>query len=196
MKSTTKYIKATPQIIKIYNDALHESNFKETLQFVIPAPKNNDENQKRNRKRNIICLNRPYSKNIKTIIGKTFLQPLSKHFPKDHQMHIIFHKNTAKISYTCMDNISSILSTHNKNVLNPKQTYFGYNYRSKDNYSLNGELLTSNIAYRAGITTDNDDKFYYVISGVTFKQRHSIHTRDFKHVKYQHDNELAKYIWE
>ena len=80
--------------IKIYNDALHESNFKETLQFVIPAPKNNDENQKRKRKRNTICFNRPYSKNIKTVIGKTFLQPLSKHFHKDYQMHIIFHKNT------------------------------------------------------------------------------------------------------
>ena len=28
--------------IKIYNDVLHENNFKETLQFTIPAPKNND----------------------------------------------------------------------------------------------------------------------------------------------------------
>ena len=59
--------------IKIYNGALHESNFKETLKFVIPAPKNNDENQKRKRKRNIIWFNLPYSKNIKTNIVKTFL---------------------------------------------------------------------------------------------------------------------------
>ena len=36
--------------IKIYNDALHESNFKETLPLVIPVPKNNDENEKRKRK--------------------------------------------------------------------------------------------------------------------------------------------------
>ena len=28
--------------IKIYNDVLHESNFKETLQFIIPASKKND----------------------------------------------------------------------------------------------------------------------------------------------------------
>ena len=100
--------------IKIYNDALHESNFKETLKFVIPAPKNNDENQKRKRKRNIIWFNPPYSKNVKTNIGKTFLQLLSKHFPKEHEMHKIFNKNTVKISYSCMNNISSILSTHIK----------------------------------------------------------------------------------
>ena len=36
--------------IKIYNDALHERNFKQKLQFVILAPKNNDENQKRKKK--------------------------------------------------------------------------------------------------------------------------------------------------
>ena len=106
--------------IKIYNGALHESNFKETLKFVIPAPKNNDENQKRKRKRNIIWFNPPYSKNVKTNIGKTFLQLLSKHFPKDHQMHKIFNKNTIKVSYSCMNNISSILSNHNKNILDPK----------------------------------------------------------------------------
>ena len=64
--------------IKIYNHALHESNFKEILQFTIPAPKNNDENQKHKRKRNIIWFNPPYSKNVKTNIGKSFLQLLSK----------------------------------------------------------------------------------------------------------------------
>ena len=80
--------------IKIYNDALHESNFKETLKFVIPAPKNNDENQKRKRIRDMIWFNPPYSKNVGNGIGKTFLQLLSKHFPKDHEMHKIFNNST------------------------------------------------------------------------------------------------------
>ena len=70
---TSSNIDVFNRSIKIYNDALYESNFKETLQFVIPAPKNNDENQKRKRKRNIIWFNPPYSKNVKTNIGKTFL---------------------------------------------------------------------------------------------------------------------------
>ena len=125
------------------------------------APKNNDENQKRKRKRNIIWFNPPYSKNVKTNIGKTFLQLLSKHFPKDHQMHKIFNKNTIKVSYSCMNNISSILSNHNKNILKPKQTSFGYNCRDKDNFPLDGECLTHNIINQADILTDNDHTFYY-----------------------------------
>ena len=78
--------------IKIYNDALHESNFKETLQFLI----NNYKNQKRKRKWNIIWFNPPYSKNVKTNIGKIFPQLLSKQFPKDHEMHKIFNKKHCK----------------------------------------------------------------------------------------------------
>ena len=60
-------------------------------------------------------------------------------------MHKIFNKNTGKVSYSCMNNISSILSTHNKNILNPKQISFGCNCRNKDNCPFDGECLTPNI---------------------------------------------------
>ena len=69
---------------------------------MIPASKNNNENQKRKRKHNIIWFNSQYSKDVKTIIGKTFLQILTKQFPKDHQLHKIFNKSTVKISYNCI----------------------------------------------------------------------------------------------
>ena len=165
------------------------------MQFVIPAPKNNDENQKHKRKRNRIWFNPPYTKNVKTNIGKTFLQLLSKHFPKGHQMHKIFNKYTVKISY--INNISSILSIHNKYILSPKQISFGCNCRNKGNCPLDGECLTPNIIYRADITTNNDHKFYYGTSETTFKQRIILnHTREFKQVKYQHATEIAKYIWQ
>ena len=127
-------------------------------------------------------------------MGKTFLQLLSKHFPKDHEMHKIFNKNNVKISYSCMNNIISILSTHNKNILNPKQASFGCNWRNKDNCPLDGECLTPNIIYYADITTDNGHKFYYSTSETTFKKRHSNHTRYLKRGKYQHATKLAKHI--
>ena len=73
---------------------------------------------------------------------------------------------------------------------------FGCNCRNKDNYPLDGECLTPNIIYRADITIDNDNKFYYGTLETTFVKRHSHHTRDFKHVKYQHATELAKHIWQ
>ena len=93
-----------------------------------------------------------------------------------------------------MNNISSILSTHNKDILNPKQTSFGCSRRNKDHCPFDGECLTPNIIYPGDITTDNDHKFYYGTSEATFKKRHSNHTRDFKHVKYQHATEPAKHI--
>ena len=58
------------------------------------------------------------------------------------------------------------------------------------------ECLTPNRIHRADITTDNDHKFYYSTSETTLKKRHSNHTCGFKHVKYQHATELAKYIWQ
>ena len=132
------------------------------IQFVIPAPKNNNENQKRKRKQNITWFNPLYSKHFKTNIRKTFLQLLSNHFSKDHQMHEIFNRNIVKFSYSCMNNISSTLSTHNKSILNPKQISFGWNCRSKDNCPLDGECLTRNIIYRADVTTDNDQNYITV----------------------------------
>ena len=41
ISETSSNIDIFNRSIKIYNDVLHESNFKETLQFTIPAPKNN-----------------------------------------------------------------------------------------------------------------------------------------------------------
>ena len=95
-----------------------------------------------------------------------------------------------------MNNINSILFTHNQNILNTKQTSFGCNCRNKENSQLDGECLTPNIIYRVDITTDNDHKFYYGTSETIFNHCHSNHTRDFKHVKYQHAPELAKYVWQ
>ena len=68
-----------------------------------------------------------------------------------------------------MNNITSILSTHNENILNSKQTSFSCNCRNKDNYPLDGECLTPSIIHRADIATDNDHKSYYGTSETTFK---------------------------
>ena len=95
-----------------------------------------------------------------------------------------------------MQNIGSIISSHNKNILHPKQTSFGCNCRNKENCLLNGECLTPNIIYRADITTTNEHKFYYGTSQTTFKLRHNNHSPDIKYVKYQNCTELAKYLWQ
>ena len=61
----------------------------------------------------------------------------------------------------------SVLSIHNKNMLNPKQTTFGCNCRNKDNCPINGECLTPNIKYLPDITTDSSDHTFYCGTSVT-----------------------------
>ena len=127
-----------------------------------------------------------------------FLKLLKKHFPTSHILHKIFNKNTVKISYSCMKNINSVISSHIKNILNPRTTPFGCNCRKKESCPLNGECLTSQLVYRATVTNAvNEDMNKYIgLADTTFKERHSNHKRDFKHQKYCNCTELAKYVWE
>ena len=108
--------------IPVYEEALRRSGF--TSDLVYTAKRigyyNNEENKKRRRK--IIWFNSPFSKSVKSNIGKTFLNLIKRHFPKTNNLHKIFNKNTLKVSSSCMSNMASILSSHNLNVINPFKT--------------------------------------------------------------------------
>ena len=82
------------------------------MTYVEPKISEERNNEKRKRKRKIIWFNPPYSKNVKTNIGKIFFKLLHKHFPPSHSFHKIFNKKSVKISYSCMCNMSSIISGH------------------------------------------------------------------------------------
>ena len=97
----------------VYRDALNKSGFQEKLSYTSTQNKN-DKNGNKQPKRKIIWYNPPYSANIKTNIGITFLNLIKKHFPKTNKLHKICNKNTVKISYSCMNHISSIISVHKK----------------------------------------------------------------------------------
>ena len=93
------------------------SGYKTKLQH--QQPKENNQNKKK-RKRNIIWFNLPYSKSVKTNIGRIFVKLISKHFPPNHKFAKIFNKNAMKLSYSCMLNIRSKINAHNKKILQPK----------------------------------------------------------------------------
>ena len=178
--------------IKPYKDALKESGFSEALNYIAPTTNK----KKKNRKWKIIWFNPPFSKSVKSNIGRIFLRLLSKHFPRNHTMHKIFNRNTVKISYSCLRNISSIISSHNHNILWPKQKSFGCNCRAKNEWPLNGECQTPSVIYRADVINNSNDqeKFYFGLADTTLKKGTEI-TLDFKHEKYENSTELAKYIW-
>ena len=96
-----------------------------------------------------------------------------------------------------MKNIGSLISSHNKQILQPSQEKFGCNCRNKTDCPLDNKCLTPNMVYKAQITnnTNDDQKRYLGASETPFMERFSNHKRYFKHKKYQNCTELSKYIW-
>ena len=71
--------------------------------------------------RNIMWFNTPFSQTVKTKVSKSFFRLLDKYFPKSHLLFKIFNRNTIKVGYSCMNNVSQIIKQHNKNVSNKKE---------------------------------------------------------------------------
>lgn len=187
------------QSIPIYQEALQKSGFIDQLTYIIPENNIEENNQKKQRKRKIICFNPPYSINVKTNVGKTFLKLVKKHFHIGNELHKIFNKNTLKVSYSCMSNIASIISSHNRNLLNPvKTSNYGCNCRSKNECPLQNKCLTPKVVYRATVENNANDekKFYFGVSETPFKERFRNHKKEFTHAKYRNSTELSKYIWQ
>ena len=117
-----------------YEQRLRQCRYNEKLNY-------REENKinKKSRKRNILWFNLPHSKLVKTNIGKIFLRLINKHFLPTHKYRKIFNRNTIKISYSCMPNIKSKISTHNYKILNKpvNQNAQKCNYINKNNCPLN-----------------------------------------------------------
>lgn len=179
----------------IYEDALKDSGYNSTLTF---NPDNKIQGRK-NRSRQIIWFNPPFSKNVTTDIGRTFLKLIKKHFPASHKLNKIFNKNTVKVSYSCMDNIGKIIKQHNNKIISEKPTKNAKtcNCRTKNTCPLNAKCLATNIIYNAEVTTNisNTSHNYIGLTEGTFKNRLNSHNLSFTKEKYKNATELSKHIW-
>ena len=72
--------------IKTYNGGLKESGFKDELNYAPPESETESEQGKGKRKGKVIWFNPPYSRTVKTNIGKTFSRLLSKYFLPAHNL--------------------------------------------------------------------------------------------------------------
>ena len=179
----------------IYDDALKSSGYTEMLSF---NKHRHPVRPRRNRQRNIIWYNPPFSKSVKTNIGRTFLQLISRHFPRHHKYHSLFNKNNVKVSYSCMDNMQSIINKHNKKVTSidtKPNAQDQCNCRDKDQCPIDNNCLTSAVIYNARVTTGDTTKNYIGLTEGTFKQRFTQHKHSFHHRSYMNSTELSKYIW-
>ena len=181
----------------IYQNALRHSNFDHKLDYMKQAP----QKTRRNRQRNIIWFNPPFSKNVKTNIARNFLCLIDKHFPPNHKLHKIFNRNTVKVSYSCMNNVKSIISKCNTRVTGKSEPQCEVidpcTCRDKKTCPLQGRCMTKDIVYKATVTTSdtNSAKRYIGMTASAFKERYRDHIKSFNHKRCSNDTELSKYIW-
>ena len=184
-----------------YGQRLASCGYNEKLTYQQKGENNeNNKNIGKNRKRNIIWFNPPYSKSLKTNIGKYFFRLLNKHFPPGHKLYKIFNKNTLKLSYSCMPNLNAKIDGHNKKILEntPPPKAKLCNCLKKENCPMRGACLTENVLYYARISCDDETckpKLYKGICETTFKKRYANHKKSFNAEKNKNDTKLSTEHW-
>ena len=171
--------------VQTYQNALGHSNFSHKLEYMPHVT----QQPRRNRQRNIIWFNPPFSKNVKTNIARSFLKLVDTHFPIGNKLHKIFNRNTVKVSYSCMNNVKSIITSHNTRIIRKSQpqdiSTENCNCRNKHTCPLQNKCMRKDIVYKATILTGNtqDTKHYIGMTSNTFKERYRNHKKKVYHLK-------------
>ena len=176
----------------IYEEALRKSGFNGDMKYV-----DKQSEQRKIRKRNVTWFNPPFNQNVTTNVARQFLSLVDKHFPIHHRYHKLFNRNNVKCSYSCMNNVASIISSYNAKVLapGPEQASRTCNCRQPQNCPLNGHCLTECVVYKASVSAPNKPaRHYYGLTEGPFKTRYNGHTRSFRSESCRRETELSKYV--
>lgn len=195
------------QAAPIYNQALRNSGFLENIQF----SKRNEEPSKR-RKRNVIYFHPPWSDQIETKIGMSFLSLLDKHFPKGAELHKYFSRQKVKVSYSNLPNVSRAIKGINRRVLHPETALQLKGCDCESARSGNGcveeggHCLTTNCVYHAKLSYELPHpttgmliqwiKGYFGLTKNLFKERVSSHKTTFRYPTYKSSTTLSRKVWE
>ena len=178
-----------------YQEALDKSGYRYDLSYKVTP----SQTRRRTRQRNIIWYNPPYSRNVETNVGKCFLSLIDQHFPKANPLHKIFNRNTIKLSYSCMNNVKSIISSHNKSVIrkstNSDKDKKNCNCRQPEKCPMDGNCNVESIIYQAEVTSQTTKETYIGLCDTAFKLRYRNHTSSFRNERYRNATELSKHVW-
>ena len=184
--------------VSLCQEALDKSGYNHKLKFQKTSTNNT---QHRQRKRNMISFNPPFSKSVVTKIDKTLLRLIDRLFPPHEKLHKLFNRSNVKVRYSCMPNVKSIINKHNKFVLNPPTNNTSErtcNCINKEKCPLQEKWSTNNITYKATLTSNQDTyqpKIYYDITEIKFKQRYANYIKSFRHEKHQSHTEHSNEQW-
>ena len=147
------FSKAAP----LYQKALDDSGYNHKLALSVPTAQSPNSGR-RNRHRDIIWYNPPFSRNVATNVGRSFLKIVDEEFPKGHALHKIFNRNTVKISHSCMPNLKQNIDDHSKSTLRKTNAVppKACNCRQPAHCPLDGYCLKSAVIYQAAVATENN----------------------------------------
>lgn len=178
-----------------YEEALKKSGYTNIKLKYSPSTATK---QKRNRSRNVIWFNPPFNKNVSTNVARKFLSLIDKHFSKSNHLRKLFNKNNVKVSYSCTENIGTIIKNHNAKISSPPvQETRNCNCRKKNECPLNGECQKSSVIYKCSVTApDFPDKVYIGLTEKDFKTRWNSHKQSLTNNKYKNSTALSSYVWD
>ena len=181
-----------------YEEALSKAGHTSKLQYEPRADKDNNTNQKRKRGRNITWFCPPYNSRVTTDIGRRFLSIVDKNFPRNRsKLNKIFNRNTLKLSYSCTENIETIIKHHNRKILKNEENVEPpqCKCRNKNECPLPGNCEIKNIVYEATIQSAAETKTYIGLTANTFKDRYTKHKSDCKLEYKKSTTALSKHVW-
>ena len=180
-----------------YQKALYDSGYKSKLKYVTTnlTPK------KKSRSRKITYFNPPFSKSVKTKVGKLFLELLDHHFPKNDILHKYFNRNTIKVSYCTLSNVKDHIAKYNAKVLNSKkeaadERKCNCSRKFKGKCPLQGNCLQESVIYQAHVTANNKTMTYTGMTKNSFKSRFTTHNGQMeKRPPKEKVTTLSEYVW-
>ena len=179
-----------------YQKALDDAGYNVKLEY--QEEDNSRKQNKKNRSRNVIWFNPPYSSNVKTNIGSRFLSLLRKHFPPNSELYKLFNVKKVKFSYSCCPSMMKIISDHNKKVLGKRQTRAGSGCNCEDGVEscpFEGDCLSKNQIYKATVSSIQGRKEYIGQTANSFKERYGNHKNSFVKAYKRKSTALSTYIW-
>ena len=192
----TEFDKAATQ----YNEALKSSGFKASITY--KSVSETTTRKKANRRRKITWFNSPYSRSVKTNVGRTFLSLVDRHFTPNNPLHRLFNRSNMKVSYSCMNNMANIIEKHNLKIQRKSRgaddeiSDNTCNCRVKPDCPLNGECKSNNIVYEATVTAEDGTMRNYIgMTEHSFKTRFADHKQSFEKKKYATKTSLSRYLW-
>ena len=169
-----------------YQEALKKSGYKHKLEFKPPPLDGTNNVKKKCRSRPVTWFNPPWNSAVKTNVGKQFLRIIDTSFSDDNPLKKLFNRNTVKVSYKGMPNMSSIVSRHNTKLLNSdniQQQDNGCNCQDgPDTCPLTpADCKKRSVIYVASVTSADGVEHYTGLTGDSFKKRWTQHEGDFRH---------------